>query len=198
MASCTAIDFETSSEIAALTRKILACSDGEIEFAKNAFEYVRDEIAHAGDVGASVVTFAASEVLRERHGVCYAKSHLLAAILRCGGVPSGLCYQKLILCDETAPQFILHGLNAVFLRGKWHRLDARGNKPGVDAQFSLGEERLAFPVRPEKGEEDLPGIFAAPDKSIFFALSRNKNIEELWRNLPKELLGDANRAHCVG
>lgn len=33
-------------------------------------------------------------------------------------------------------------------------MDARGNKPGVNAQFSLSEEKLAFDVRPHYGEID--------------------------------------------
>jgi transglutaminase-like putative cysteine protease len=184
-----AIDF-FSPEIAALTEIIVAYSTDEIDFAKNAYEYVRDKISHSGDIGGDAVTFTASEVLRARHGVCYAKSHLLAAVLRCEKIPTGLCYQKLVLDDDEFPQIILHGLNAVFLNGKWSRLDARGNKPGVNAQFSLDEEKLAFPIRPEKGEEDIPIIFAAPDRNIFLALSQNKTIKDLWLNLPEKLYGD--------
>ena len=33
-------------------------------------------------------------------------------------------------------------------------VDARGNRPGVDARFSLTDEALAFPIRPEFGELD--------------------------------------------
>ena len=187
--SIAIIDYATSPEIMELSREIAADSYDEIFFVKNAFEYVRDKISHSADIGGSVVTCVASEVLRERHGVCYAKSHLLAAILRGGQIPAGFCYQRLILDDELQPVFVLHALNAVFLRGKWIRLDARGNKPGVCAQFSLEEERLAFPVRPELGEMDFPEIFAVPDKNVMSSLSLNKNFESLWRNLPTELHG---------
>lgn len=37
---------------------------------------------------------------------------------------------------------------------RWIRLDARGNKENVHAEFSLDEEMLAFPVRSELGEVD--------------------------------------------
>ena len=37
---------------------------------------------------------------------------------------------------------------------KWIRLDARGNKENVHAEFCLDEERLAFPIRSELGEVD--------------------------------------------
>ncbi|MDR0272866.1 MAG: transglutaminase family protein [Clostridiales bacterium] len=180
------IDFHTSAEVAELSRKIFARSADEIIFIKNAYEFVRDMISHSNDIGADAVTCNASEVLRARHGVCYAKSHLLAAILRCGSVPTGLCYQRLILDDELHPYLVLHGLNAVYIRKKWIRLDARGNKPGVDAQFSVEEERLAFPVRAEKGEENIPIIFAVPNNNIIEELTRCKSRNELWQNLPRE------------
>ncbi|MCL1882922.1 MAG: transglutaminase-like domain-containing protein [Defluviitaleaceae bacterium] len=184
------IDFDTSLEVAELSRQIAATSSDSTDFVKNAFEYVRDEISHSADIGGTVVTCKASEVLREKQGVCYAKSHLLAAILRCNNIPAGFCYQRLILDDDLHPELVLHGLNAVNLQEKWIRLDARGNKPGVNAQFSLEEEKLAFTVRPEKGEEDIPEIFATPDKNVILALTENKNFKDLWQNLPRGILGN--------
>ena len=90
---------------------------------------------------------------------------------------------------ESASNLILHGLNAVYIeeRNKWIRLDARGNKSGIDAQFSLEQEKLAFTVRVEKGEEDIPIIFAYPDENVIKALKNNKNLETLWANLPSNL-----------
>ena len=63
-----------------------------------------------------VITCTASEVLKAGHGICFPKSHLLAALLRCKSVPAGFCYQKLILDDETAPILIYHGLNGVYVK----------------------------------------------------------------------------------
>ena len=122
------------------------------------------------------------------HGICFAKSHLLAALLRCKSVPTGFCYQKLILDDETAPVLIYHGLNGVYIeeQKKWIRLDARGNKVGVNAQFSTDTEQLAFPVRPEKGEEDGFVIYPNPDKKILERLRKYKTRTELWDDLPTE------------
>jgi len=87
--------------------------DQPLHVAQVCFEWVRDKIGHSGDVQADVVTCSASEVLRERTGWCFAKSHLLAALLRANGIPSGLCYQRLRRDDGTG--FTLHGLNAVLL-----------------------------------------------------------------------------------
>ena len=46
-----------------------------------AFTFVRDELPHSGDIHSSRVTRTASEALRFREGICYAKSMLLAALL---------------------------------------------------------------------------------------------------------------------
>ena len=185
------IDFGNglSSEVTDLSYDIITRSKNNIDFIKNTFEYVRDEIFHSADIAGEKVTCRASEVLKAKEGICFAKSHLLAAILRNNLIPTGFCYQRLILEDKTAPYYVLHGLNAVYIEqaDKWIRLDARGNKPGVNAQFSLEQEFLAFPVRIEKGEEDIPIIFAKPDKNVIRALTENKSFESLWANLPTEL-----------
>ena len=135
------------------------------------------------------MSFIAYEVLAEGHGICFAKSHLLAALLRCKSIPTGFCYQKLILDDETAPILIYHGLNGVYIKEykMWIRLDARGNKEGVNAQFSLEREQLAFPIRHEKGEEDGFVIYPAPDIKILEKFKNNKTRTELWDDLPTEL-----------
>lgn len=181
------IDF--SKEIINLSKTIAEYSKNNIDYIKNAYEYVRDKISHSADIGSQLVTCKASEVLQAKEGICFAKSHLLAAILRCNLIPAGFCYQRLILDDETAPVLVYHGLNAVYIKSlaKWIRLDARGNKPGVNAQFSTEDEKLAFSVRTEKGEEDVPVIFAESDKNIIKALTENKNRAELWNNLPNTL-----------
>ncbi|MDR1735793.1 MAG: transglutaminase-like domain-containing protein [Oscillospiraceae bacterium] len=180
---------QSARGITDLSSEIMARSKGITEFVKNAYEYVRDNISHSADIQGSVVTCRASDVLQAQEGICFAKAHLLAAILRCNYVPTGFCYQKLILDDINAPYLILHGLNAVYIEeiGRWIRLDARGNKPGVNAQFSLEQEKLAFPVRREKGEVDIPIVFANPDQNVIKALTTNKTLNMLWSNLPVEL-----------
>lgn len=64
----------------------------EIEKAKTAFEFVRDEISHSWDIQSTIVTCKASEVLQ----YSYAKANLLAALLRSQGIPTGFCYQRLM------------------------------------------------------------------------------------------------------
>lgn len=153
----------------------------EISLIKKVYEFVRDEIHHSGDIGAQEVNCTASEVLEAGHGICCAKAHLLAAMLRFFGVPVGFCYQKLSSSRDVNRKF-LHGLNAVYLKDldKWIRLDARGNKPGIDAQFSIHEEKIAKPARKEFGEEDSHIIFADPNPTVVEILKKSNNMEELW------------------
>jgi transglutaminase-like putative cysteine protease len=149
-------------------------------YAKAAFEFVRDTIPHSHDAGDMRVTWRASDVLEQRTGICYAKAHALAALLRAEGIPAALCYQRL---------GVVHGLVAVQLpgRGRWSRQDPRGNKPGVDAQFSLEVERLAFSVQPEFSDVDYPVLYAAPHPAVLQALQTASDRESLWLQLPTEL-----------
>ena len=175
--------------IAQLADTLFQKSNIELEFIKIAYEFVRDRIAHSADINEDVITCAASEVLNAGHGICFAKSHLLAALLRCKSVPTGFCYQKIILDDETAPILIYHGLNGVYIKDykKWIRLDARGNKNGLNAQFSTETEQLAFPIRAELGEVDCFVVYPKPDVKVLEKLRKNKTRTELWDNLPDEL-----------
>ncbi len=136
--------------------------------ARRCFEWVRDEIQHTTDFGLEVVTCAASDVLEQGSGFCYAKSHLLAALLRANGIPAGFCYQRLAL-DDDGRQFCLHGFNGMLLPGVgWYRADPRGNRAGIDAQFVPPVECLAFEARfPARltrrtsGSDPLPAVVEA-------------------------------------
>lgn len=150
---------------------------------RRCFEWVRDNIKHSHDYRLQPVTCAASEVLREGSGYCYAKSHLLAALLRANGIPAGLCYQRLSRDDNGAP-FCLHGLNAVFLpEHGWYRIDPRGNREGIDARFTPPVERLAFPIA-LSGEADLPEVWPEPLPVVVQALQSSHTADELWQRLP--------------
>lgn len=165
--------------IQALAATLREQSVDDAEFARVAFEWVRDEVAHSVDVQDRRVTLTASEVLDQRVGLCFAKSHLLAAVLRAGGIPTGLCYQQ--FTDEDRRPF-LHGLVAMHVEGAWHRVDPRGNKPGVDAQFALDREQLAWAVDPTKGEKDLPTVHITPAPSVVTALGGAQDALELCRS----------------
>jgi transglutaminase-like putative cysteine protease len=155
----------------------------DVAVARLCFEWVRDEIKHSSDFRLTAVTCAASEVLQEGSGFCYAKSHLLAALLRANGLPAGLCYQRLSVDDEGR-RFCLHGFNAVLLPGVgWYRADPRGNRAGIDAQFVPPVEQLAFSVR-LAGEADLPGILPDPLPVVVDTIRTYSSADRLGENLP--------------
>lgn len=165
-------------------RELEKGTEDEISLIKKIYEFVRDDIHHSGDTREMKVTCKASEVLEFGHGIYCAKSHLLAALLRFLGIPAGFCYQKLCSGQEGIDRKVLHGLNAVYLKdlNRWIRLDARGNKPGVDAQFSIYEEKIAWPVNKELGEEDNPIIFVEPNPIVVEVLKKSNDRKELWMN----------------
>lgn len=169
-------------DVARTAKELAAGSVTASGTARRCFEFVRDNIRHSYDYRMNPVTLRASDVLAHRTGYCYAKSHLLAALLRANGIPAGLCYQRLLL--EEFGVHCLHGLNAVYLPGTgWYRADARGNKEGVDAGFSPPEERLAYRAD-KKGEMTLPGIWAEPLPAVIDVLSKHDNYLDVRKNLP--------------
>lgn len=172
--------------VGALARDLRAQAGTDEDLARLAFTWVRDEVAHSYDVRDPRVTLRAADVLEQRVGLCYAKAHLLAALLRAEGVPTALCYQR--LTDDRGGH-VLHGLVAVHLRGAWHRQDPRGNKPGVDAQFSLDDERLAWPVDPALGEVDYPTLHVTPARCVVETLTGADDVLALYDDgLPTELV----------
>lgn len=176
------IDY-TDASVRALAFELGSGHQSDIDIARNCFEYVRDNIRHTGDHRDNVTTCKASEVLKQGTGWCYAKSHLLAALLRANGIPTGFCYQRLS-CSEYKPDvFCLHGLNAVHLTDHgWFRIDARGNSDEIDARFEPPHEMLAF--RPQANEKDLPGIYVNPLPEVITALQTYDTYEKMVNNFP--------------
>ena len=166
-------------------KELAGNSQNPTEISRLCFGFVRDEIKHSYDYQMNPVTLKASEVLEHGTGYCYAKIHLLAALLRANSIPAGICYQRLSRDDnaEGGP-FCLHALNAVYLEDiGWYRIDARGNKEGVNAQFNPPHEQLVYEIRIE-GEADLPEIWADPLPVVVEVLTRYKSYDEVYENLP--------------
>ena len=178
-----------NTTVSDLANTLSESSESETDYIRKVYEYVRDNISHSADVSVDEVTCSASEVLEAGHGLCFAKSHLLAALLRAKSIPTGFCYQKLNIGDETASVLVYHGLNGVYIKeyNKRIRLDARGNKPGINAQFFIESEQLAYPIRPEKGEEDGFIIYPNLDLGIVKALKENTSRTKLLEKLPMKL-----------
>ena len=152
-------------------RALAAGRDDVAVIAKACFEWVRDEVMHSRDFERNPVTWRASDVLLHRTGYCYAKSHLLAALLRANGIPAGFCYQRLSVGD-SGPPYCLHGFNAIELPDVgWYRVDARGNRPGIDAQFTPPVERLAFALQSAE-EAGFADVLAEPLACVVASLRR--------------------------
>ena len=149
------IDY-TNPLVAEKANQLKAISSNKLDYIEKAYKFVRDEIPHTWDAKLTVVSKNASDVLKNKTGICWTKSCLLAALLRANKIPAGISYQYLTRANDASDGYIIHALNTVYIDSlqKWIRLDARGNKAGVNAQFSLEKEILAFPARPEFGEKD--------------------------------------------
>lgn len=179
------IDSDNASIVAAASQ-IAGDEVADEEVARRCYLWVRDKVRHSSDHPVPVVTCAASEVLKHRAGFCYAKSHLLAALLRAREIPAALCYQRLSL-DGDGRAYCLHGLVAVFLRRHgWYRVDPRGERPGVTTDFCPPVERLAFaPKLP--GELDIADRFADALPCVVTALRRFETAHEVAMHLPDYL-----------
>lgn len=157
--------------------------DDDTAIAKRCFEFVRDDIRHSGDFKDDITTCKASEVLEYQTGWCYAKAILLAALMRANGIPAAFCYQRLSCSEYEDETYCLHGLNAVWLKTYgWYKIDARGNKEGVDARFTPPVEQLAF--IPEKNEYNIDERFAEPLPEVIAALRKNRCYSEMTVNFP--------------
>ena len=177
------IDF-SAPNIQAKAAELFSGLGDNIQKAKAAYEFVRDEIPHTFDIHSDIITAKASDVLKHKTGICHAKCNLLAALLRSQGIPVGFCFQHLTLVDDDSMGYVVHCYNAIFLGGRWIKVDARGNKPGVNAQFSLDEPVLAFLCRPEYDEYFWPGIYATPHEATMHTLERAKSLQDVFDTIP--------------
>jgi transglutaminase-like putative cysteine protease len=186
--SDTIIDWKTP-HVQQLANDLTMSMPDEVAKARFLYEWVRDNIPHSNDAGLEVVTCTASEVLQYGTGVCFSKSHLLAAFLRAVDIPAGFCYQVLRLAPPVNNELVLHGFNGIYLSsiGKWILVDARGNTRGINAQFSTEKEQLAFQMDALSGEFIYNTIFSAPVSNVVNKLKKYKSRRELWLDLPKVL-----------
>jgi transglutaminase-like putative cysteine protease len=176
------IDY-SNKEVYALAMNLSKECKSDVQIAQKCFEYVRDNINHSGDYKDEITTYRASDVLKHRTGWCYAKSHLLAGLLRANGIPTGFTYQRLSCSEYKKDIYCLHGLNSIYLKEfGWYRVDVRGNKDGVNAQFNPPHEQLAF----ELGEHefDLLEVLSVPMEEVMIALKNNSCYEEMVANFP--------------
>ena len=177
-------------EILELAHHLASTCETTEETAKACFEWVRDQVQHSRDYQMNPVTWRASDVLKYRTGYCFAKSHLLAALLRANQIPAGFCYQRLTIDNPPVQRSdidvpcTLHGLNAVLLpEFGWYRIDSRGNKDGVNAQFTPPQEQLAFELKISQ-EANFPDILAEPLPIVVKVLQESQTWQDVLISLP--------------
>ncbi len=177
------IDF-SNKEIQDLAKSLSKDCTSDEEIAKKTFLYVRDEIRHVGDYKLNINTCKASDVLKHKAGWCYAKSHLLTALLRANGIPTALCYQRLSCSEYIKDIYCLHGLNSVYLKNHgWYRVDSRGNKEGVTAKFNPPFESLAFEIG--ENEFDIDEVYSEPLHEIVdFLQTQFDSFEDMMKSIP--------------
>lgn len=181
LAETYSIDFH-HPEIQRKVHDLQTCSKDSVEYVKRSYYFVRDEIPHSWDIMADVVSKRASDVLINKTGICWTKACLLAALLRANKIPAGISYQLLTRADDgNYDGYIVHALNTVYISEAscWIRLDARGNKDNIHAEFSLDDEQLAYSIRTEFGEHDLQENHPDLDERLVKILEGCQNIKDI-------------------
>ena len=82
----------TNPLIVEKVKELRGKSKNPLDYINQAYLFVRDEISHTWDVKETIVSKKASDVLRNKTGICWTKSCLLAALLRANGIPAGISY----------------------------------------------------------------------------------------------------------
>lgn len=177
------IDF-SSPLIIEKAKQLFHCINSDVEKAKIAYEFVRDEIPHSFDIKANIITAKASDVLKYRTGICHAKANLLAALLRSQGIPTGMCFQHITLADDDSIGYCVHCYNAIYINNRWIKVDARGNTNGKNAQFSVDLAILAYPNRQNYNEFFWPGIYANPHLDTMKMLDKATCLQDILDNIP--------------
>lgn len=121
------------ARVAALTAGL----DAPVAKARALFYFVRDEVRY--DMAPDLSTpddWQASHVLEVGRGFCQQKASLLTALARAAGIPAVICIQA-VRDHRMLPRVVEflgsnvlypHGLSALWLEGRWVRLDASLDK----------------------------------------------------------------------
>lgn len=174
--ACSPLIACTHPAVRTRARELVHEIDNEDEQIQRLFTFVRDSIAHSLDQGQTRLVWKAPQVLSAGHALCFGKTHLFVALCRVVGIPAGLCYQRVKKEDGA---YVLHGLAAVWIEeeGRWIRVDPRGNKPGIDAQFNPnGQEQIAYPVMDDSGEWLDPNVYAEPWDAVIRLFENTQDV----------------------
>lgn len=167
----------------------LKCTTDE-ERAKALYEFVRDDIEHAYNIDSIAIPFRASTTVKARVGTDDSKAILLAALLRYYKIPAGFCYQYLTVADDEKNGYYMHCYNAIYLNGKWIKVDACGRKNGQKTSFHTITPSLAFTPRETYGEYNVKGIYANPNMAAIRVIEQADDIADVMFGLPDFVEGE--------
>ena len=63
-------------------RELMNQSKDNLDYIKRSYIFVRNEIPHSEDIETNIVLKTSNDVLKNKTGICWTKSLLLAALLR--------------------------------------------------------------------------------------------------------------------
>jgi transglutaminase-like putative cysteine protease len=127
--------------VSSLAKEIAKGESDPARVAVATFKYVRDNIRFGFDL----VKVKASETLAKGYGVCWNKSLLLAALLRCNKIPARMAYHPVnqefmrpAMGDacQTLTETINHCFTQVELNGEWVTADATLDTPTYRKLFT--------------------------------------------------------------
>ncbi len=175
----------SASELSVVLETLGTARSSPREALQKTFEWVRDEIGHSVDRRATRLTCSARDVLRAGHGLCFAKCHLLVALLRAQGIAAGFGYQRLRV-REAPSGFGLHGFVWVHVaeQDRFAALDPRGNNGRVHTVFDLDTPSLAFVPDPAKGEATSSEVWPEPSPAVVRLLQSGRTVAEALAALP--------------
>lgn len=183
------IDFGDIMVVREAQQATLKCRTDE-EKAKALFEFVRDEVENAYNIDSIALPYRASTTVKARVGTDDAKAVLLAALLRYCGIPAGFCYQYLCKVDDDSLGHYMHCYNALYLDGRWIKVDACGRKNGNETRFYKVEPSLAFNPRDVYGEYNVKGIYSEPNYVSLKVIAESDSVLDVMKNLPDYIDGE--------
>ena len=81
-------------------------------------------------------------------------------------------------------------MNTVYVssRDQWIRLDARGNKEGINAEIPFEEEKLAFKIS-SVGKVDYKNNHSSPDEKLMAVLKQSTDALDMYLHYLPDTLG---------
>ncbi|WP_417595069.1 transglutaminase-like domain-containing protein [Oceanospirillum sp.] len=167
-------------EVLALASYLSKQSEAPQVFIAKTFDWVCDHIEDTEVCQKAADILRASDVLVQKRGCCFAKSHLLAALLRANGISAGFAYQA-VENERGKPSYRLHGLNTVYLpRSGWCDLDTMGHWQNIEKYSGPPDIRLSYPDAMR-----IKGVWPNPLSCVVSAFSDNLPIPTLYCNSPE-------------